>query len=197
VTKEKEVHDGRGFREALAEIRFPLVIKASSYKLSHKTESGLVHVDVRNQREAMSAFIKITKAAKEKVREDRVPILVQEMIKGSRELMAGLTRDAQFGPCVMFGFGGIFTEIFQDISFRVAPIDKKEALDMIGEIKVRKILDAFRGMPAADIDQLADILIKVGRIGLEEVNIKEIDINPIIISGSRPVVVDALIVLNP
>lgn len=111
--------------------------------------------------------------------------------------MTGLTRDAQFGPCVMFGLGGIFTEILQDISFRVAPIEKSEVLDMMDEIKARKILEAFRGMPAVELDQLANIVIKVGRIGLDEAKVKEIDINPIIISGSRPVAVDALIVLNP
>ena len=192
VTREREVHDEREFREALAEIGFPLVIKACGPKVSHKTERGLVHVDIRTQQEAMAAFKDLMSEVG-----DSVSVLVQEKIKGSRELMVGLTRDAQFGPCVMFGLGGIFTEILRDIAFRVAPIEKAEALDMMGEIKARKILEAFRGMPAADIDQLGDILIKVGTIGLDHAIIKEIDINPIILSGSRPVAVDALIVLNP
>jgi acyl-CoA synthetase (NDP forming) len=193
VTREREVHDEREFREALVEIGFPLVIKACGPKLSHKTEQGLVHVDIRTQQEAMAAFKELMR----QVKEDSVSVLVQEKINGSRELMVGLTRDAQFGPCVMFGLGGIFTEILRDIAFRVAPIEKSEALDMMGEIKARRILEAFRGMPAADINQLADILIKVGAIGLDHAIIKEIDINPIILSGSRPVAVDALIVLNP
>ena len=193
VTREREVHDEREFREALVEIGFPLVVKACGPKLSHKTERGLVYVDIRTQQEAMAAFKNLMR----EVKEDRVSVLVQEKIKGNRELMVGLTRDAQFGPCVMFGLGGIFTEILRDIAFRVAPIEKSEALEMMGEIKARKILEAFRGMLAADINQLADIVIKVGTIGLDHAIIKEIDINPIILSGSRPVAVDALIVLNP
>ena len=193
VTKERETTDERGFKEALAEIGFPLVVKASGPNVSHKTERGLVYTDIRNQQEALAAFEKIMKKAKA----EGVSVLVQEMIKGSRELVAGLTRDMQFGPCVMFGLGGIFTEILQDVSFRVAPVEKSEALDMIGEIKARNILEAVRGMPAADIDRLADIVIKVGKIGCEQAHIKEIDINPIILSRSGPVAADALIVLNP
>ena len=96
----------------------------------------------------------------------------------------------------MFGLGGIFTEILKDISFRVAPIEKRDAMEMMKEIKARKILDSVRGMPAANLDKLSDILIKVGTIGLEEEAVKEIDINPVILSGSNPVAVDALVVLK-
>jgi len=96
----------------------------------------------------------------------------------------------------MFGLGGIFTEILKDISFRLAPLEKKDALDMMQDIKGHKILDAIRGMEAADKDMLVDILINVGKIGLENEAVKEIDINPVILSGSRPVAVDALIVLE-
>ncbi len=192
VTREKEVYDERGFSEALAQIRFPLVIKASGSNVSHKTERGLVYTDIRNEQEAVAAFRRIMT----EVNKDGLCVLVQEMIRGSRELVVGLTRDAQFGPCVMFGLGGIFTEVLRDIAFRVAPIERAEALEMIGEIKAKKILQAFRGMPAADIDQLADIVVKVGGIGVEQAAIKEIDINPIILSGRGPVAVDALIVLN-
>ena len=192
VTKEKETFNERSFREALAEIKFPLVIKACGPNISHKTERGLVRINVRTRREAMAAFKEIMN----EVKAAGGSVLVQEMIEGSREMVAGLIRDAQFGPCVMFGLGGVFTEALQDIVFRLAPIERAEALDMIGEIKTQKILEAFRGMPAADIDRLADIVIKVGNIGLEQANIKEIDINPIILSGSGPVAVDALIVLD-
>jgi acyl-CoA synthetase (NDP forming) len=111
-------------------------------------------------------------------------------------LVIGLTRDAQFGPCVMFGLGGIFTEILKDISFRIAPLEKRDALEMMRDIKGHKILDAVRGMEAADLDVLADILIKVGQIGMENDRIKEIDINPVILSGSKPIAVDALVVLE-
>ena len=124
-------------------------------------------------------------------------VLVQQMIKGQRELVVGLTRDAQFGPCVMFGLGGIFTEVLKDTVFRVAPLERQDALDMMQDIKANKILEGIRGMTAVDKEMLADILMTVGKIGIENDRIKEIDINPLIISGGKPVAVDALVVLQP
>jgi len=96
----------------------------------------------------------------------------------------------------MFGLGGIFTEILKDIAFRVAPLEKLDALEMMKEIRGHNILTAVRGLEAVDKDALADILITIGRIGLENKQIKEIDINPIIISDTRPIVVDALVILD-
>jgi acetate---CoA ligase (ADP-forming) len=192
VTTEKEVWHKQDLKQALAEIGFPVVIKACGPNISHKTEEGLVHTDIRNEEEAVATFNRIMP----KVRATGGSVLVQEMIKGERELVVGFTRDVQFGPCVMFGVGGIFTEIFQDISFRVAPLEKAEAVEMIDGLGARRILEAFRGMPAANADQLADILVSVGRLGMEQPAIKEIDINPIILTGSGPVAVDALIVLD-
>jgi acyl-CoA synthetase (NDP forming) len=193
ISREMLVGNEAGLREAIGKIGFPLVIKACAPNLSHKTERGLVGVDIRNETEAISEFQRIMADTKD----DGASVLVQEMVRGQRELVMGLTRDVQFGPCVMFGLGGIFTEILKDVSFRVAPIEKRDALDMMGEIKARKILDAVRGMPPADLDNLAEMLISVGSIGLEQENIKEIDINPVILAGSRPIAVDALVVLNP
>ncbi|HME44874.1 MAG TPA: acetate--CoA ligase family protein [Syntrophorhabdales bacterium] len=192
VTREEEIFDERRLGESLARIGFPLVIKASGPSVSHKTEQGLVHTGIRNEHEAVTAFRSIMNRAEK----EGLSVLVQEMVEGRRELVVGLTRDAQFGPCVMFGLGGIFTEVLQDIAFRVAPIERTDALEMLGEIKARKILEAFRGMPAAEIDRLADIVTKVSRIGIEQPAIKEIDINPVILSQRGPVAVDALIVLN-
>src|SRR3989339_623248 len=174
VTREIEVRNLQELNEAVKTIRFPLVMKSSSSRISHKSERGLVKLDIRNQAEADSAFKEITSV----IEEEDGAVLVQEMIRGGRELMAGLIRDPQFGPCVMFGLGGIFTEILKDISFRVAPLEKKDALEMMREIRSHRILEAVRGMEAADIDAFSDILIKVGRIGLENESVKEIDINP-------------------
>lgn len=191
VTHEIEVQDENGLKKALQEIGFPLVLKACAPDLAHKTERGLVHVDIRSEQEALEAFQKIISETGK-----GSSMLVQEMVKGQRELVIGMTRDDQFGPCVMFGLGGIFTEILRDISFRVAPIEKRDALEMMKEIKGKKILDPIRGMPAADMDQLAQILIKVGDMGLENAAIKEIDINPVILKKGTPIAVDALIVLD-
>jgi acetyl-CoA synthetase (ADP-forming) len=96
----------------------------------------------------------------------------------------------------MFGLGGIFTEILKDVSFRVAPIEKRDAVEMMQEIKGRKILEAVRGMPEADLDQLARMLITIGNIGLEHDAVKEIDMNPVILRGRDPIAVDALVVLE-
>lgn len=192
VTRERAVTDKEGLKAAIEEIGFPLVLKGCASTIAHKTGKGLIEVDIRNMDEALGAFQNIMA----KMTEEDGQVLVQEMIKGQRELVVGLTRDPQFGPCVMFGLGGIFTEVLKDISFRVAPLEKHDALEMMSEIKAHKILDTVRGMPEADRDLLADILINVGQIGLENDAVKEIDINPLILSGSKPVAVDALVVLE-
>lgn len=192
VTREIMIEDRNELSRAVGEIGFPLVMKACSAEIAHKTERGLIHVDVRSNEESLKAF----DAIKAGMNGEGGGVLIQEMIKGKRELVMGLTRDDQFGPCVMFGLGGIFTEILKDIAFRRAPLDKKDARAMMAEIKGRRILDAVRGMEAADQDQLVEMLIRVGQIGLDIPQIQEIDLNPLIISGKNPVVVDALIVLK-
>ncbi len=180
VTREILVHSREETMKAAHAIGYPLVLKGCSPHLAHKTEKGLVRVDIRSDQEAILAFDDLTS----RMEGNEKDLLVQEMIKG-------------IGPCVMFGLGGIFTEILKDIAFRVAPLEKRDALDMTQEIKAHKILGAVRGMPAADMDLLSDILVKVGEIGMENEFIQEIDINPLILSGAKPVAVDALIVLKP
>ena len=194
ITREELVSSMEDLLKAAEQIGYPLVIKGSSAEIAHKTETGLIRVDVRNDEEATQAFREIS-AAMNGAGDGAV--LVQQMIKGQRELVVGLTRDAQFGPCVMFGLGGIFTEVLKDTVFRVAPLERQDAFDMMQEIRASKILEAIRGMAAADKDLLADMLITVGKIGIENDRIKEIDINPVIISGGKPVAVDALVVLQP
>jgi succinyl-CoA synthetase beta subunit len=192
VTREILVKDREEFPKALAEIGYPLVIKGCSPDITHKTEQNLVRVDVRNAEEADAAFEDFMSRMEGKDKS----LLVQEMVRGSRELVVGMTRDPQFGPCVMFGLGGIYTEILRDVSFRVAPLEKRDALQMTQDIRGRKILEGIRGMPPADMEMLCQILLKVGQIGLENGMIKEIDINPLILRGSKPVAVDALVVLG-
>ncbi|MBW2205746.1 MAG: acetate--CoA ligase family protein [Deltaproteobacteria bacterium] len=192
VTREVEVLERGDLDAALENIGFPLVMKACSPLLSHKTEKGLVRTDIRNQEEATAAFEELLTG----MEESEGSILVQEMVHGERELMVGMTRDPQFGPCVLFGLGGIFTEVLEDVSFRVAPVEKKDVLEMMQDIRARKILGDIRGLPAADLDSLADMIIAIGEIGLENDIIQEIDLNPVILSGTHPIAVDALIVLN-
>ena len=192
VSREAIVLDKADLMPVLHTIGYPMVLKGCSPRISHKTEQGVIHVDIRNDDEALAAYNEILS----KMDQNGDSVLVQEMVKGQREVMAGLTRDPQFGPCVMFGLGGIFTEILKDVSFRLAPLERRDALDMMLEIKGHKILDAIRGMEQVNRQTLGEILIALGRIGLENERIKEIDVNPLIIRKGEPVAVDALVVLE-
>jgi succinyl-CoA synthetase beta subunit len=173
-------------------IGFPVVLKGESPELTHKTEMNVIELNLADEDQVRAAYERIMATGV-------VPkggILVQEMIKGQRELVVGLSRDPQFGPCVMFGLGGIYTELLRDVSFRVAPLTEYDALQMMDEIKAKKILDEFRGKPAVDRKLLAKMLIAVGQIGLDYEEVSELDINPLIISGNKPVAVDALVILT-
>lgn len=192
VVRERLAYNQDQCRAAIHEIDFPLVMKGCAPEISHKSDLGIVMLDIQSEGEAEAAFEKIMKAMPSKT----PAVLIQEMVKGKRELVVGLVRDAQFGPTVMFGLGGIFTEILSDVVFRLAPFDKQEALNLIEEIKGRKILDAVRGMEAVDRNLLAHILVSVGEMAVEYPDIMEIDINPFVISGRIPIAVDALIVLS-
>jgi acetyl-CoA synthetase (ADP-forming) len=192
ITRENIVTTAKDAVATAAEIGYPVVLKGSGEALRHKTEMNLIALNLAGEKDVRHAFKELTSSPMAEVKE----ILVQQMIKGDRELMIGLTRDAQFGPCVMFGLGGIFTEILEDVAFRVAPLTRWDAMDMMNEIKGKKILDAFRGKPAVDREALADILLAVGQIGLDHEQIHEIDINPLKLIDGKPVAVDALVVFG-
>jgi acetyl-CoA synthetase (ADP-forming) len=192
VTREKLVSSPDEALSAAAQIGYPVVLKACSDEIAHKTESGLIAVDLRDEKELVAAFARM----QESIENRPVDFLVQELVAGSRELVMGMTRDAQFGPCVMFGLGGIFTEALGDVSFRAAPLSRVDAFEMMQEIRGKKILSDFRGMPAADLKALAECLLALGEIGLQHERIREIDINPLILRGKSPIAVDALIVLT-
>ncbi len=193
VTREKLATSRDEAVKFAGEIGYPVVLKGCSDKAAHKTEMGLVKLKLANADEVGKAYDEITGKGVE-----LDGVLVQEMVKGDREFVIGLSRDPQFGPCVMFGIGGIFTEVIKDVSFRVAPLTEMDAEEMIEEIRMKKLLDEFRGSPAVDKKELVKALVGIGDIGYKNSEIAEIDINPLIISGSKPVVVDALVVLaNP
>jgi acetate---CoA ligase (ADP-forming) subunit beta len=176
------------------QIGYPVVLKGSSRTLTHKTEHKLIELGIDSDQALEKAYHALGDRGKGQLD----GILVQQMVKGERELVAGLIRDPQFGPCVMFGLGGIFTEVLKDVTFRVAPLEMRDALEMMDEIRARKLLDAFRGKPAVNRDVLAHALINLGRIGLEVEEVAEIDINPMIIHDDMPIAVDALVILrNP
>ena len=192
VTREYlagSLEEAKGFA---SEIGYPVVLKGASSTLTHKTELNLVELGIEDAASLEKAY----RAIEDRGKDQLDGILVQEMIKGDRELVAGLIRDPQFGPGVMFGLGGIFTQVLKDVTFRGAPLEMIDALEMMDEIKAKKLLDKFRGKPAVNRDVLARILINLGRIGLEQDHVAEIDINPLIIKDDAPIAVDALIVLK-
>ena len=192
ITKEEMAGSREDAVKIAKKIGYPVVLKGNAPELTHKTEMNVVELNLSSDDEVLAAYDRIMGTGV-------VPeggVLIQEMIKGQRELVIGLTRDPQFGPCVMFGLGGIYTEILKDVSFRVAPLTEYDAMQMMDEIRAKKILDEFRGKPAVDKKLLAKFLISVGKIGLDHDEVNEIDINPIIISGKKPVAVDALVILG-
>jgi len=193
VVREKLVNTRAGAVKAAKEIGLPVVLKGCSAEISHKTEKKLIEVDLRTFKEVQQAYDGIVGRVGDTPLDG---ILVQEMVKGSRELVIGMIRDPQFGPCVMFGLGGIFTEVLKDVSFRIAPLERRDALEMAQEIKGAPVLGAFRGMPPVDMDLLVSMLISAGKLGLELEAVKEVDVNPLIIAGNKPVAVDALVVLE-
>jgi len=172
-------------------IGFPVVLKGSSPELTHKTEMGMVRVNLKNRDDVGGAFDELSGKG---IRLEG--FLVQEMVQGRREFVIGLTRDPQFGPSVMFGLGGIFTEAMKDVSFRVAPLSEDDAREMIGEIRAAKLLDAFRGEKAVDREILVRALVGIGHLGMKHEEIAEIDINPLIIRDGKPIAVDALVILK-
>jgi acetate---CoA ligase (ADP-forming) subunit beta len=191
ITREKLARTRAEAVKFAEEIGYPVVLKGCSDKAAHKTEMGLVKLKLAGADEVGKAYDEITGTGL-----DLDGVLVQEMIKGDREFVIGMSRDPQFGPCVMFGIGGVFTEVIKDVSFRVAPLTELDAEEMIDEIRMKKLLDDFRGSPAVDRKQLVKALVGIGDLGYRHDEIAEIDINPVIISGNRPVVVDALVVLT-
>jgi acyl-CoA synthetase (NDP forming) len=191
VTREALVHSREEAVNQTEKIGFPVVHKGSSPDLTHKTEMGMVRVNLKNKDEVAGAYDELTGKG---IALDGV--LIQEMVKGNREFVIGLTRDPQFGPCVMFGLGGIFTEAMKDVSFRVAPLTEDDAREMIGEIRAAKLLDAFRGEKSVDREILVRALVGIGDLGMKHEEIAEIDINPLIVKDGKPVAVDALVILT-
>jgi len=173
---------------------FPVALKLCGRKIAHKTERGLVKLglgDASAVREAAEALL----GARTKDDGD-AKLLVCKMVGGRRELIAGLVRDPQFGPCVMLGVGGIFAEVVGDVAFAVAPLAKSDAEDLIGALRYPKLLEAFRGEPAVDRRKLVNVLEALGRLGAERPDIRSIDVNPLIVAGDTPVVIDALVELE-
>lgn len=200
ITKEGVAHTPEEAVDMARKIGYPVALKVQSEKIAHKTEAKVIRLNLKEDQEVLSAYEEVLSNAKRYDPEVTVEaVLVQEMVPEGTETMVGMIVDKQFGPCLVFGLGGIFVEVLKDISIRVAPLSKMDAMEMIGEIRGFQILKGFRGRPRADIEGIADVLTSLSRLSLDlQEYISEIDINPLIVypKGKGMKVVDALIVFR-
>jgi acetyltransferase len=180
---------------AAREMGGPLAMKLVSVGVVHKTELGAVLLDVTGAQAAAAAHTELLRRAPA-VTAGRPRVLVTPMIRGGVETVIGAFRDAQFGPVVMFGLGGIFVEALDDVVFRLAPVSRAEAIEMIGEIRAHPLLGALRGRPAADVEGLALVIVRVSQLMAERPEIAELDLNPVFALARGAAVADARIVLT-
>ncbi|MDD4531306.1 MAG: acetate--CoA ligase family protein [Candidatus Pacebacteria bacterium] len=172
-------------------IGFPVVLKVHAQKIFHKSEIGGVKTNIRNKEDFEKAWLEIEKNIRGKNIEG---MLVQEMRSGS-EIALGMKRDPQFGPVLLFGLGGIFIEIIKDVSLRVAPISREEALAMIKETKGAKVLEGARGRKKADLGIIADMLVNLSNLSIKEEKIQSIDFNPVMVEGDKACIADFRIIV--
>uniref|UniRef100_A0A7C4MMJ5 CoA-binding protein n=1 Tax=Desulfatirhabdium butyrativorans TaxID=340467 RepID=A0A7C4MMJ5_9BACT len=191
VVTERIAEDAEGALRVSKELGYPVVLKGLGRRLMHKTERNLVCVNLTGEEAVLSAV----KGIADRAGSDLEGFLVQPFITGTREFVAGLFRDPQFGPVVMFGLGGIYTEALSDVAFRIAPLAVSDAEDMMQEIRSRKLLDAFRGERPVDRNTLVQTLLGLSRLAVEDPTIAEIDINPLKITpDGRVLAVDAVVI---
>lgn len=182
-----------GIRESIG---YPLVMKIVSPDIIHKSDAGGVKVGVKDEEEARMAYQEIIfKAIKYNKKAQICGVIAYKMIPQATEIIIGMMKDPHFGPVIMFGLGGIFVEVLKDISFRVLPIEERDAWEMITEIKGYEILKGVRGEGPKDIEAIKILLMKISKLTTENPEIKEIDLNPVFISEKSLQVIDARIIL--
>jgi acyl-CoA synthetase (NDP forming) len=183
--------------KAGSQIGFPVTLKIVSPQILHKTDVGGVALNIADESSLKEAYQKMMKeVSKNKHDAEILGVVVEKMMPPSNEVIVGGIKDSQFGPCVMFGMGGIFAEVYEDVSFRVAPIDNIDALNLMNDIKGSKILKGFRGEPAADTEAIVNILLNVSSLMIEHDEINQLDLNPIIVYPDSACAVDSRIVMK-
>jgi len=178
---------------AAKSIGFPVVLKLMAEDIVHKSDTGAVKLNIKNEDETANAFEELMNIPSQAEKLISVQKMANEPIT---ELIIGMTTDAQFGPALMFGIGGILVELLEDVSFRIAPITEYDAREMIKEIKGFPILDGYRGKPKADIDAIVQTLLKVSDFVIKHEEIYEMDLNPVFIYDKGLICVDARIILK-
>jgi acyl-CoA synthetase (NDP forming) len=179
------------------DIGFPIVLKVISPQILHKSDAGGVILNIRDEEELEVEYEKlVAKVGRREPSAKVVGILVEKMMPTSTEVIVGGIRDSQFGPSIMFGIGGIFTEIYDDVAFRVAPIDKIDALNIIRELRGSKILEGARGKPPVDLGLIINVLINASNLMMEHNAISQLDLNPVIVYSDGVCAVDSRIIIG-
>jgi len=178
-------------------LEFPLVMKIVSPDIMHKTDIGGIKMNIINPPQVKESYKNIIYNVRKNKPEAKINgmLLCKQAPKGV-EVIVGMNRDPQFGPTVMFGLGGIFTEILKDVAFRVCPVERTDVEEMLTEIEGIKMLQGYRGQPSYDVNTIIDIIMEISRLALDYPVIKEIDLNPIIVYEKDALVVDAKIFLD-
>jgi acetyl-CoA synthetase (ADP-forming) len=191
VAPERQAADAAGAVRAADELGYPVVLKLGGDAIAHKTERGLVRLGLGSAEQVELAAVALLAAAKPD--DGDVHLLVAPMVKGNRELIAGLHLDPQFGMTVMLGVGGVLAEALADVAFRLVPIDEVDALEMIDDLSTQSLLGQLRGEPAVDREALGAVLLALSRASSSDPTIVGADLNPLIVVDGRPVAVDALV----
>ena len=182
---------------AAEEIGYPVVMKIVSPEIAHKSDVGGVVVGVENSDDVRSVFAEINRSVADKASQAEIDgVAIQAMVPQGTEIIVGSTTDEQFGPVMMFGLGGVFVEILEDVAFRIVPLEPKDASDIVREIKGFPLLDGARGREKADLDSLENLILKVSNLVDENPQIAELDLNPVFAYSDGVVAVDAHIVLD-
>jgi acetate---CoA ligase (ADP-forming) len=172
-------HDHR-HPEAEAEDGFPVVAKLSARSVPHKTDVGVVRLNLETEASVRRAFTEIMTRGRKLAPADQIDgVLIQAMITGGVETMIGVADDPLFGPLVAFGLGGIHVEVLGDVQFRIAPLTDRDADELLQGIRGLPLLQGYRGHPAADLDSLRELLLRVSRLAVEVPEIVELDLNPV------------------
>jgi len=189
----------RSKREAVAisrEIGFPVVLKVMSPDVVHKTDSGGVRLGLTNATQVGRAYSEIVSSIRQAYPGARVQgVSIQRMAPQGVEVIVGMSKDPQFGPVLMFGLGGVLVEVLKDVSFRIVPVTRRDAGEMIREIKGYPILEGYRGQKPASIRALEELIVKVSEFVEKNPQIEELDLNPVFAYPDRAVAVDARIIL--
>jgi acyl-CoA synthetase (NDP forming) len=199
ITKKKMASSAEEAAAIASETGFPIVMKILSHDIIHKSDLGGVILNIASENEAKNAFNQIIENINKNAPDAKIEgVEVTKQIQNGLEVILGIKKDQSFGPVIMFGLGGIFVEIFRDISFRVAPVNKKRAYDMIKEIKSSDLLTGIRGTIPRDIESIADAIVKLSSLAVDCPQIKELDINPLIVleQGAGCYIADTKIILD-